>query len=410
MSEEEDVMGEHVDEQEVIDSDASPKADVNNEGEASPETRTNSRGEKSPQGDTNSKGEKEMPKHDLNKETNESSNEKDNRNTSEEETQKINIMTSSEESKESEADKGKTKFYLVKTSTGSFLVPMSAEGTALNDPDNTLPPHVAAVLNQANANRLVNQTVCSHSNKTVSSEGNQGVSSESNQTVLSGGKSPTTWSGYETVSEVDTTNKQVVVTARRIDLIPRSGAVTRRRAPYITQTRNEQNEQFAAEIAAYNKEMHAREVSRSRSVSESSTRSRTVSESEPKKAGEQAETESSSHIDDGPGGSGTSVGKKALPSSPEKPQLKRASVGNPDPSPPRPKQAKPDETPLCETSPILETLEREIKTPEKVPEKPKTSTDRIKELKERLRKQQEKLEEVRKRNIAKVNLEEFDDI
>ena len=85
-------------------------------------------------------------------------------------------------------------------------------------------------------------------------------------------------------------------------------------------------------------------------------------------------------------------------------------MGSPDPSPPRPKQAKPDETPLSETSPILETLEREIKTPEKVAEKPKTSTDRIKELKERLRKQQEKLEEVRKKNIAKVNLEEFDDI
>ncbi len=409
-------MGEHVDEQEVIDSGASSEGDVNNEGEASPEAETSSQGETSAQGDTNTKGEKVMPKEDLNKETNENTNEKDNRNTSEEETQKINIMTSSEESKESEADKGKTKFYLVKTSTGSFLVPMSAEGTALNDPDNTLPPHVAAVLKQANANRLVNQTVCSHSNETVSSEGNQGVSSESNQTVLAGVKSSTTWSGYETVSEVDTTNKQGVVTARRIDLIPRSGAVTRRRAPYITQTRNEQNEQFAAEIAAYNKEMHAREVSRSRSVSESSTRSRTASESEPRKVREQDETGSTLETDESlgkvavPRSSGRLAQKGAVPTSPEKPQLKRASVDSPDPSPPKAKQAKPDETPLCETSPILETLEREIKTPEKVPEKPKTSTDRIKELKERLRKQQEKLEEVRKRNIAKVNLEEFDDI
>ncbi len=362
--------------------------------------------------------------------------------TGEGETQRINIMTSSEENNDTAGGQGKTKCFLVKTSTGSFLVPMSAEGSALGDPDSSLPPHVAAVLNQANANRLVNQTVTSDSNQTVSSESNQ-----------------TVWSGYQNVSEVNLTNKEGVVTAKRIDLVPRSGSVTRRRAPYITQTIS-RDEQFAAEIAAYNKEMYQKQESRSRSGSESSTGSRNRSESSTgsrnrsksstrsrnrsesstgsrnRSLSSSEHKQSAGHVDSCNSGQvPESDSTVSPPRDSVTTRLKRASVGSPEPSPPAAKQAKTsppakhakpsspeakhaqsEESPVARTLPILETLQREIPLPEREierpakPGKPKSSMDRIKELKERLRKQQEKLEEVRKKNITKVNLEEFDDI
>ena len=366
------------------------------------------------------------------------------------ETQSINIMTSAEENNDTAGGQGKTKCFLVKTSTGSFLVPMSAEGSALGDPDTSLPPHVAAVLNQANANRLVNQTVTSDSNQTVSSESNQTVLSESNQTILS---------GYQNVSEVNLTNQEGIVTAKRIDLVPRSGSVTRRRAPYITQTIS-RDEQFAAEIAAYNKEMYQKRESRSRSGSESSTGSRNRSESSTgsrnrsksstrsrnrsesstgsrnRSLSSSEHKQSAGHVDSCNSGQvPESDSTVSPPRDSVTTRLKRASVGSPEPSPPAAKQAKTsppakhakpsspeakhaqsEESPVARTLPILETLQREIPLPEREierpakPGKPKSSMDRIKELKERLRKQQEKLEEVRKKNITKVNLEEFDDI
>ena len=274
------------------------------------------------------------------------------------ETQKVNNLTSSEENIAA-SEPGKSKFYLVKTSTGSFLVPMSARGLASDNPDSNLPAHVAEVISQAKASKMVNQAASAENNQTVSSNlgDKQSVSSDLKSTQI--------------ISDVS--NKQGKMVAERIDLGTRSGIVTRRRAPYITH------------------------VDRSTSSESSSTSgSRSVSESELREPAERSET-------DNAGQTPENISDEMPPGDSCISLLKRAAPISPEPSPPCVKQPKSDEIPVPET-----------KFPDKskssVPEKTKSSSDRIKELKERLKKQQEKLEEVRKRNISKINLEEFDNL